>query len=200
MIKKNQFNTGLILLAAGPSTRMGQPKQQLVLKGETLLRRSVKTALKSHCSPIVVVLGANLKRNSEILQDLPVEVIENPQWKSGIGSSIKAGINRILKKRIDSAVIMVCDQPFLTSFYINSLIYTHIETEKPIVASEYGSTFGTPALFSRSMFKALKSIDDEDGAKKIIVENQTKLVTVPFAMGHVDLDTPEDFARLQSTF
>ena len=85
----------LILLAAGSSTRMGEPKQLLLYKNQTLLRRAAEQAVKSGCDPIIVVLGSNAEQMKSELTNLPVQTIENPHWSRGIGTSIRAALSII---------------------------------------------------------------------------------------------------------
>src|SRR5580692_2476743 len=110
------IRVALILLAAGPSTRLGQPKQLLPFRGRSLLRHAAETALASSCRPVVVVLGASAERMKSELTDLPVMIAVNSGWESGMGSSIRAGLEALTNGKnadagVGAVVIMVCDQP-----------------------------------------------------------------------------------------
>ena len=188
-------NISVILLAAGSSSRMGQSKQLLDVNGETLLRSSVKTALSCGVKNIVVILGANEQAHREKIQDLPVAIIGNHYWKSGMGSSIKAGINYLIRETSETAaiIIMVCDQPALTADHLQTMIKKWEETRSPIIASAYLDTTGVPALFSRLFFSNLLMLRDEEGAKKILQQFREQVVSVNFPGGAFDLDTAEDY-------
>lgn len=190
---------GILLLAAGASTRMGRSKQLLPVKGEPLLQRSVNAALHSGAQKIVVVLGANEKAHRELIGDLNVEIVSNERWATGMGSSIKTGLNALLQRHpsLQGIVILVCDQPLLGSDHIRRLVARHLETSQPIVASEYASTSGVPVFFHKTYFAPLMDLKDEQGAKKLIQENPGDTALLPFPQGEIDLDTPEDYERFE---
>lgn len=190
---------GVVILAAGNSSRMGSPKQVLRIKGESLLQRAARAAIRSQASPVVVVLGAYRRQIIRDLDDLPVEIVINPDWKKGMGSSIRSGLSHLLEKAPDlkACIIMAADQPFLTRFLLNNLIQQFRYSNKQIIASEYNNTFGIPVLFERSMFDELIALPDKEGAKRIIIDNRTKMSSLPFPMGSFDIDTKEDFEKLK---
>ena len=190
---------GIIVLAAGASTRMGSPKQLLGFEGQSLLRRAAEAALDTSCRPVVVVTGAHAALMRAELNQLAVRIVENPQWANGMGSSIRAGITELreLSEEASAAVITVCDQPLVTSKLITLLVETYRATGAPIVAAEYSETLGVPALFSRRLFPELIDLSDAAGAKQIINQFLTEAAPVPFAGGAFDIDTPTDYAKLQ---
>ena len=144
----------IILCAAGSSSRMGQSKQLLRVEGEPLLLRSSKAAVGAGAERIVVVLGADAEVHKEIIKDLPVTVVYNPDWKKGMGNSLKAGLKQVLKiaPETEAIVVMVCDQPSLTNQHLIHLIQQYNTTKNMIVASAYSGTVGVPALFHKSLF------------------------------------------------
>jgi molybdenum cofactor cytidylyltransferase len=193
----NSLDIGVVLLAAGSSSRMGQSKQMLPIAGQPLLLRSVNAALDSQVKKSVVVLGANEATHTEILKDRKITIIKNPEWKSGIGSSLKAGLNFLLRDNgaLYAIIVLVCDQPLLKSSHINKLLDEHNRTHQPIVASEYANTVGVPAFFHKICFRQLLLLPDDQGAKKIIQQNPGWLHTVKFEGGEIDLDTMDDYAN-----
>ncbi len=190
-------NVSVILLAAGSSSRMGQSKQLLDINGEPLLIRSIKKALECTPQHLIVILGANEQAHRDVIRDLPVSIIPNHYWKSGMGSSIKTGLNYLIRKspETEAVIIMVCDQPGLTSDHLNALIKTFAQTKNPIVASSYSNTMGVPALFARSFFSNILMLKDEQGAKKIIEQFPERVTPVDFPEGIHDLDTAEDYQK-----
>lgn len=183
----------IILLAAGSSSRMGQSKQQLLIDGKSLLIHSTEIAIKAGAGEITVVLGSDEKAHREILQDLSVIVISNSRWQTGMGSSLKAGLNHIIANnpKTDAVIVMVCDQPLLTTSHINSIIQKYRKTNALLVASAYSNTIGVPALFNHQLFDEILNLGDEHGAKKIIQQHHAE--TVDFPGGNIDLDTTDDF-------
>lgn len=193
----NDSDISVILLAAGSSSRMGDSKQLISIDGETLLEKSVRAALQSKSNNIIVVLGANEAAHRLILGNFKVSVVYNPQWETGMGSSLKAGLKflKSIAVKPEAVIVMVCDQPLLTASHLNKLIDHYRSTRKPIVASGYSGSMGVPALFDASMLTKLNDLDDRQGAKKIIESSKEFVDTVNFPEGAVDLDTPEDVKR-----
>ncbi|AMR34025.1 hypothetical protein A0256_22545 [Mucilaginibacter sp. PAMC 26640] len=190
---------GLIILAAGASRRLGKPKQNLIYKGETLLQRAVNTAIASECSPVVLVLGANADAIESTLVPGKFTIVINPDWQSGMASSVKLGINEIAKdKTIDAAVIMLCDQPFVTPELINSLLHYRGTTGKTIIGSAYKNTVGVPALFDRSVFNKLEELQGDEGARLLLKNQAQDVFAVKFDEGIIDIDTAEDYSQLDT--
>lgn len=189
--------TAIIILAAGGSSRLGFPKQTLLYKGNTLLEIAIKAGLKSKCSPVIVVLGANAELLYPGIKDENIVIIQNPDWAEGMASSIRSAINSIQQnKEIDSAVIMLCDQPFVTHAVIDNLLYKHQETGKKIVASSYKDIFGVPVFFNRSLFNELLLLKGHEGAKKLLRSPPGDIATIPFEKGTIDIDTLTDYENL----
>lgn len=197
-IESNSMSVGAVILAAGSSSRMGSPKQTLQFKGNSLLRRAALAALGATCSPVVVVIGANADLCRRELDGLDVSEAFNPNWETGMASSIRAGIEGLVSMEPDvaAAVVLLCDQPHVTSEVVSSLISTHHATGKSVVASAYGGGFGVPALFSKLLFPELTALEGLSGAKEIIKKHASSAHFLPFPEGGVDLDTPNDFACL----
>jgi molybdenum cofactor cytidylyltransferase len=178
---------------------MGEPKQLLRLAGQSLLHRAASTALSSSCRPVIVVLGAHADKLRQELIGLDVLAEENPVWLNGIGTSVRCGIEAVRRQHgVDSAILMLCDQPLVTPQLLDQLVAAHRQTGAPIVACEYSDTVGVPALFSRGLFDELTAIGESAGAKQVIARHADDVVRVPFPAAAFDVDTPEDFARLRA--
>jgi len=192
---------GAVILAAGASARMSIPKQLLQFRGQTFLRRAASVALEAGCRPVVVVTGANAAACRESLRGFDVLEAENQRWESGMSSSVRVGIEALVtaNPRIAAIVLMLCDQPFVTRDVIVGLVRAHYETGCSIVASSYGGTYGVPALFGKAHFAELATLEGAAGAKQVIQKHLEKVQLLPFPEGEIDVDTPDDFARLQST-
>jgi len=109
--------TGLIILAAGPSSRLGQPKQKIIFEGKTLLQRAVETGIQSACKPVIVILGASADEIQPDIINENVSVCYNPRWQEGMSSSIGYGLE-ILEKTspdVSEVILMVSDQPFVNT-------------------------------------------------------------------------------------
>ncbi len=187
---------GAIVLAAGGSRRLGQPKQLLSYKGKTFVRQAVDAAAKAECSPVIVVTGRDHESIASELKGEPVEMVPNELWERGIGSSIRTGMALLVDA--DAVVILTCDQPFVDPSLIARLIAAWKQTGKRIVACTYANTTGIPALFSSEIFPKLLTLPDAQGAKHLIQSDVTDLWRVEFPMGEIDIDTPADYERLSS--
>lgn len=191
-----KLSVGLIILAAGASKRLGQSKQLLKFDNKTLIFHMVKVGLRSVCFPVQVVLGANYLRILKEIENLPVFIDVNPEWEKGMSSSIGFGLKRITEvyDRLNAVVIMVCDQPYVTAQVINDLVFTYVQSNALIVASNYNGTNGVPALFDKKMFPDLLGLSGDVGARKLINKSDPKFIrSVPFKKGKVDIDTYEDY-------
>jgi len=194
----------IIVLAAGASSRMDQPKQLLRFEGETLLRRAVRAALETRSGPVVVVLGFRARLIREEIVALDALTVVNQEWHEGMGSSIRCGLRRALESaaptEIEAAILMLCDQPFVTSNVIERLIDAYRERRVKIVASEYEAggekTLGVPALFSRALFPELMTLKGAEGAKRIIARHYREAAVVAMPEAAFDVDTPGDYRAL----
>jgi len=189
----NPSSTSIIILAAGSSSRMGLPKQLLQLHGKTLLRHAADTALAAHPAKVVAVLGFESDRMKHELDDLPVHIVLNPAWQEGIASSLKEGIAS-LPESIEAALMLLCDQPFVTTELLIRLIVCCTDT-RPIAATGYEQSAGVPACFKRSLFPELNQLTGDLGAKRVIDKDPTRLTTIPFDAANIDIDTLEDYRK-----
>jgi molybdenum cofactor cytidylyltransferase len=196
--KSDSNPVGAVILAAGSSSRMGRPKQTLQYQGTSLLRRVTIAALEATCRPVVVVTGAHAELSRRELDQLDVREAFNPDWETGMGSSVRAGIESLISvdTSVAAAVLLLCDQPHVTSEFISRLLATHHTTGRPIVASAYGESFGVPAVFTRTLFTELRQLAGTSGAKEIIKRHASDAHFLPFPEGEVDVDTPDDFSRV----
>ena len=192
---------GVILLAAGTSARLGEPKQLLRFRGETLLRRSVKIALAAS-NRVIVTLGSQIEILRKEIEDLPVEIVENKDWETGMSGSIKVGLKKFLDNadKVKAVIVMVCDQPFVNEKLLEKIIIKFQETCSPIVACEYQNALGVPALFHRKLFPELLALDAQIGAKQLIKKYRAQTAAISFPEGAFDIDTPADYENLMKNF
>jgi molybdenum cofactor cytidylyltransferase len=184
-----------IILAAGASRRLGQPKQLVRVLGEALLARTIRVVDKSASTPILVVLGAH---RESILADIDLSnahPVINPNWEQGIATSIHAGIDALQQLHPDATAVLllVCDQPNLTAEHLRLLIETHtLACEPTIVASQYAGIAGIPAIFPLSQFAHLMALQGDTGARHLLRNPDCPMLRVSFEGGEVDIDTPFD--------
>lgn len=188
-----------IILAAGASIRLGQPKQLVRFNGETLLERAIRIAAESGASPVIVVVGAHFEQVSAGVPLDDAIAIHNPDWKQGIASSIQAGLVAIerLAPHSPGALILPCDQLRLSADHLRALLSAYAAQPEPsIVASTYADVLGIPAVFPRSAFAALLALRGDKGARALLMNPPCPLVSIPFPGGEIDIDHPADLDLL----
>ena len=189
---------GAVILAAGGSSRFGKPKQLVRFEGRTLVEHAIEAAVGGGCQPVVLVIGSDGSAVRTVISDATISLVENARWSEGIGTSIDAGMRRLLELAPDSeaVVLLVCDQPFVTDQIVTRLVQQWRETGKTIVASRYSDTLGVPALFAASCVEELLRLPPDSGAKPIILLHPERVATVPFPEGATDIDTLQDYDRI----
>ncbi len=198
------FRFGVIILAAGASSRMGTPKQLLPLGGKPLLLHTVEAALASAAWPVVVVLGAQAEKIRPLLARHPVIVVENSAWSEGMASSIRTGIMALqqFSRAFDAALVALCDQPAFSADTIVQLLAAQRATSRSITAARYHGRNGAPALFLREHFPALGALTGEEGARALLNPADANLrdaiCTVELPEFGADLDTPRDYQAMQA--
>lgn len=193
--KPGSGGVGGLILAAGASSRMGQPKQLLHFRGVSLLRHASQTALAGGLNPVVAVVGAHADPLRRELDGLPIRVVTNERWAGGIGTSIRAGV-AALATEIDALLILLADQPLVTPDLLSRLVNEQRASGAAIVATAYHGTRGVPAVFARSLFRALGELPDASGAKLLIDQGGAAVREIAFPDAAFDVDTPADAARL----
>src|SRR4051794_3743997 len=123
----NYFMIGAIILAAGPSSRLGTPKQTILYEGKTLLQHAAEAAAGAGCHPVIIVLGAHTNTILAHFHYESATIVHNHHWHEGMGTSIAVGMDALLKAEgtADAVVIMVCDQPFADAALLCKLIDQH---------------------------------------------------------------------------
>lgn len=191
-------NIVVLILAAGASKRMGSPKQLLAWKNTTLLGNAIKTAKASKAADVYVVLGANASAIRAEISKAETSAISNKDWQIGMGTSIAAGINYFIEenKSYTAVLILLCDQPLISTAYLDAMIKNFKEKDKGIVATKYGNGAGVPAIFDQKYFKVLMALKGDKGAKKILEHHSTDLLLLDPEGMELDLDTADDYNAL----
>jgi len=187
----------ILILAAGASSRMGQIKQLLPWKKNTLLGHVVKEALETKIEPLAIVLGAHAEAIKKRIQDLTLNCTVNEHWETGMGSSISHGVQYLLSKdpTLDGILLLLGDQPLVDTEYLLDLVHAFEKGEHGIIATAYNSTAGVPALFGSKYFDELLKLSTK-GAQRLIEVHSSDILTRDGQNRIFDIDTPEDYKQL----
>ena len=178
---------------------MGSLKQLLPFKDGTLLGHAIEVARKADFSPLIVVVGAEADAVQAAIAAKPVEIVRNPEWRVGMGSSIQAGVKKFQELGAESAAVAILlgDQPLVTPSHLREMRKLLNTSSAWVVAAEYGGTLGVPALFKRRLVSRLGQIPADAGAKHLLLDPELKVQPFALPEAAVDLDTPKDWARLE---
>jgi molybdenum cofactor cytidylyltransferase len=187
------MRVGAVVLAAGASKRLGEPKQSVMLGGETLLERAVRVAREAGCLPVVVVVGAEYEQvlGNSVLGD--VVTVINEKWEEGMASSIRLGVRALgfAAKDAEGVLVMTCDQPAVTVKHL-----FHLTLRAEMKASRYAGRNGVPAFFPKKYFDKLMELKGDAGARELLAEARYE----ELENGELDVDTVEDLQRARELF
>lgn len=187
-----------VVLAAGPSTRFGAdaPKQLCPIEGEPMVRRIVRRVVASQLTEVIVVVGLAASKVRQAIEDLPVSVVENPDYMSGQASSVKTGLAAV-SSTADAAMFVAVDQPYLSVAVIDALITCYARTGGPIVVPTHGTRRGAPVLFDCRFFDELAEIEGDAGGRQLFPHHLEEIVELPLASPEPleDIDSVDDLRR-----
>ena len=192
---------GAVVLAAGGSTRMGETKQLLVYQGESLTRRTARSAKAAVDGPVVVVLGAAAEAVSRDLDGLDVVLAKHAGWREGMGSSLAAGCRALseVAPNLSGALLLLIDQPLIALPYPASLVAHFRSNEVDLAATRYGredgSAVGPPAVFARHLFPRLMVLSGDQGARSLLKDPSLRRAFLTHEPAALDWDAPEDVLR-----
>lgn len=184
-----------VILAAGASSRFGEPKPLLSWQGESLVHRAARLALEAGFHPVMVVCGAQGDLVAKAVSDLPVRVVQNPDWQSGQSTSIKAAI-RALGDESGGALFLLVDQPFISLRLLQALLERHAHSLAPIIAPLVGDRRTNPVLFDRQTFPDLMRLEGDVGGRAIFGRYPPQWLVWQDERLPFDLDTPDDYRKL----
>lgn len=186
-----------VVLAAGRSTRMGEPKQVMRIRGKPLLRIVLETLRKAKVDETVVVLGPDAGRIMEEVGIKGERVVVNPRQSEGMSSSLRLGL-RSLSPDTTAAVVVLGDMPLLSPSTVNRIIDGYLSKGAPVVVPTYRGVRGNPVLFARSVFPEIMKIRGDVGARSVVDSQGGAVLEVPVADEGVmvDIDTQSDYGRV----
>jgi molybdenum cofactor cytidylyltransferase len=187
-----------VILAAGTSTRMGRNKLLLDLEGRSVLRRAVDTALAAGLDPLLVVVGHQREQAEAELRDLRCRLVANPDYQSGVNTSLRTGI-RAVPDGCPAAVVMLADMPLVTPAMLRTILERYRDGSAPLVVSSYDGVDAPPILYDRSLFDELRVLEGEGCGKKVVKRHSDEALRLPWpALALTDLDLPADVERVRA--
>lgn len=188
-----------IIVAAGSSSRLGQPKQMLPIDGEPMLQRAIRIAHEAGASPVFVVLGAHRELIQNRLDLANASIVINDGWREGLASSVRAGVRAAGQQAPEASglLLMVCDQPRVTAEHLRRMIDAFAsQPESTAIASVYAGTRGIPAIFPRSAASELCALQGDKGARGLLAQPRRSVFEITLEGGEVDIDRAEDLTAL----
>ena len=185
---------GAVVLAAGASTRLGRPKQLVIHRGETLVHRAARLALATRPRDAIIVVGFDADSVFREVDDLPLRRIDCPDWQSGLGASLRAGVDA-LSADCAGVLVVLCDQPALDAAHLLALRDAWHSAPDRGVASRYANRLGVPALLPQSWFDALDATSDR-GMRELLAQRADRIDAIVNEALVVDVDLPDDLLRL----
>lgn len=193
-----RMSVASIIVAAGASSRLGRPKQLVLVDGEPLLRRAIRCAVGAGAEPVFVVLGAYRQTIQNVIDFGFATVLVNDHWEEGLASSIRTGIEAVDVGTVaEGVLLMTCDQPRVTAEHLRKMIEGFdAQAGTVLIASIYAGVRGTPAIFPRAMFADLLGLRGDKGARGLLAKASLPLVEIQLEGGDIDIDRPEDLTEL----
>jgi len=188
---------GLIVLAAGDSSRLGEPKQLLRHRGETLIHRAARLGLATAPADALIVLGAHADAMLANVQDLPIRAVDSEDWPLGLSHSLRAGV-AALSPECAGALILLCDQIALDAEHLAALIDAWRSDPRRAAASCYAGHLGVPALLPRAWFDDLQRLEGDRGAGALLAQRSGEVIAIDKAALAIDIDRAVDLHWLET--
>ena len=196
---RGDARVGVLLLAAGSSTRMGKNKMLMEIDGETVLRRAATTAVAAGLDPVVVVTGHEREHAEAQIDGLGCRTVFNADHETGIHTSVRTGIDA-LPDGVDAVVIMLADMPLVNAHMLRDLIAAYRGSDAPLVISRYGGEIpAPPMLYDRTLFGELRVMQRRCG-REVVRRHRDEVQALEWPIEALaDIDTPDDFASVRAT-
>jgi len=189
--------TAILILAAGESKRMGEPKQLLPYNNSTLLLHTIEQANSIKYADVFIVIGAHFTDVFKSIRGQKATILKNNNWEDGMGSSISKGVELIKKKNdYNRVLVTLADTPLVTKEHYEELISLSDETGKRIILTNYEEISGVPAIFDKSLFNELSILSDNEGAKPVVKKYKKEVLKMKSKTPFFDVDTKEAYQKL----
>lgn len=185
-----------ILLAAGLSSRMGEPKQLLPFGESTIVETVVDSMLGAKFNEVIVVVGHRASEIREQLGTRPVSTVFNPNYREGMLTSAQTGIRGLQES--DAFALMLVDQPFITSALIDRVVDAYVQTDQGIALPSYNYKRGHPVVFHQRYAGEILALGTDSGGVRTLFKKYSDdihYVTVDTDRVLRDIDYREDYER-----
>ncbi|SFS14058.1 molybdenum cofactor cytidylyltransferase [Dyella sp. OK004] len=192
----SDLHIGAVVLAAGNASRFGAAKQTLPIKGMPMVRLVAMAALEAGLSPVVVVTGAYGDAVARSLDGLAVHRADNPDWTSGMGTSLAFGVTAAAAQAasLQAVLVLLADQPAITAADLRGMLEAHASAPERILAARYEDHLGPPCIFPRTIFDELMALRGPHGARLLLKHHATCVDAYDLPSAALDIDTPADYA------
>jgi molybdenum cofactor cytidylyltransferase len=183
-----------VVLSAGESSRMGEPKALLPIDGQTFIKRIVTALKDSGLERIIVVLGFNAEEMRQKIKHLPVEIVVNPKYKQGQLSSLQAAIRHLeADTSCDGMLVHLVDHPYIDPVLVRAMLQHFSNSKKVIAVPRHQGKRGHPVIFSRALFSELLDAPMDQGAKAVVNAHRDETLEIDTEDVGItlDIDTPE---------
>jgi molybdenum cofactor cytidylyltransferase len=188
-----------LILAAGASRRLGRPKQLEPWGSTTLLGHVIDQVESFPVDETWVVVGADLDRVVNEIGTRPVGIIQNPDWESGLASSLRVGLDALTRlSKVDGVLVFLGDQPSVRADVVSALIEKQRRSRAMAIAPKYRYSLGNPVLLNRSIWPRLMSLEGDEGAMRLLQAHSEWVEEVWFdSLPPRDIDTQADVEELR---
>ncbi|MGI8689597.1 MAG: nucleotidyltransferase family protein [Thermomicrobiales bacterium] len=187
-----------VVLAAGASTRLGQPKQLAPIGGRPALAYTLDALRASSVDRVVLVLGHSADEIAAALDLTDITVVHNDAYAEGQSTSVLAGV-KALGDDVAAALMVVGDQPLLAPTVVDTIVRAYEQTGGPFIVPVYAGEWGNPVLLARATWPLLDNLKGDTGARPILRKHMDMVLEVPVPGSLLDdIDTPEDYARIRA--
>jgi len=185
----------VVILAAGASRRLGQPKQLVQYKDKSLIQRAIQSAESLSPHEIIVITGADAEAVQAEVKKTSAQSVNNPDWDKGMGTSIAKGAQSIDRKS-QGLMIVLCDQWRILPEDLQLLVETWHNDPSQIICSATGKRCGPPVIFPIRFLKELCALTGGHGAHSVLDIHQDSVSRVTIQNAAFDLDTPSQLLEL----
>jgi molybdenum cofactor cytidylyltransferase len=195
----NKSGVAAVVLAAGMSRRMGTPKQLLRIGGKTILERTLKNVRASNVDELILVLGHAADEVQKTIATPGLKIVINPDYQEGMGTSLRSGLAEV-SADAKAAIIVLADQPWISSETLNRLIECHQERKPQIIIPTYKGFRGNPVLLDRSVFTEVQALNGDVGCRAIFGDHTEGILKFPVDDPGIlkDIDSRDDFQNLSA--